>query len=95
MTEPKYYIRVKYDYYAGTIGAVDNGQCFDLSRDAIFDSKEAAQKVIDEAESGEYHLRHGECGRPEYKILKIRNNQVIGKHVFHYRHEKEMAQYNN
>lgn len=76
--ENEYMIKVSPCYSAGTynapqehyltIGEIENNHDDEI---ALFDNKESAQKAIDELESGDYYLSHGEMGRPSYEIVRV------------------------
>ncbi|MBK9496552.1 MAG: hypothetical protein IPO08_19010 [Xanthomonadales bacterium] len=64
-----------YNYYAGTLGAPNDGWAFPEDEayfisPLTFDTYADAQAWIDERESGTYLLAHGEAGRPAYTICK-------------------------
>jgi hypothetical protein len=42
---------------------------YDYATDDEFDSYAEAQAWVDSEDSGDYHLGHNECSRPEYKIV--------------------------
>ena len=78
-----YAIKVTPNYYAGTLGAPQEGfltwrDMADNPNDpsatddiAEWDTEAEAQAVIDDAEDGTYYLSHGEAGRPTYEIIDL------------------------
>ena len=64
-------------YYAGTLGAPSEGfvkkreidEDSESHETAWFDTREEAQAVVDDLNSGTYYHSHGEAGRPTYEIV--------------------------
>ena len=46
----------------------DPGNCI-----VEFDTKELAQKIVDQLDGVVYYLRHGEAGRPSYEVIDSNN----------------------
>jgi hypothetical protein len=78
-----YSIKVTPQYFQGTLGApqeryltwrdlADNPNDAGPYPDDIaeWETKEEAQAIIDDWESGIYYLQHGEAGRPDYAIVE-------------------------
>ena len=86
--QKKYYIRAEYCYSAGTFYEPADGQWFDLDGVGVWDCKEDVQSLIDGVYDNPYYLRHGEQGRPTFKIMTVRKNQIIGTHIFKNENDK-------
>ena len=65
-----YRIIITPNYFQGTINAPQEGFLTDDDNDIIeFDTKEDAQKWINDVEEDVYCLDHGEASRPDYEIV--------------------------
>ena len=43
-----------------------------------FNTKKEANDYVKELDNAVYYLRHGEAGRPSYKVRKVRNQPFYG-----------------
>jgi hypothetical protein len=51
---------------------------------AKFTNREIAQALVDELDSRDYILSHGEYGRPDYKARKVRGEDAYYIHATYY-----------
>lgn len=51
---------------------------------ATWNTREEAQAVVDRLDSGTYYLSHGEYGRPDYKVRKVRGEDAYYIHATYY-----------
>ena len=78
MSESRYYIRAEYCYSRGTFGAPEDGVWHDPETgQQVWETREEAKKMVDKIDNNTYYFNHGEQGRPNLKVRKIRPNQDI------------------
>jgi len=79
-----YEIYVTYCYSSNTFNIPENGILKNPENDnkICFENKEIPLKIIDELNSYVYYLNHGEQGRPEYKVRKVRKNSNMDLYEF-------------